>query len=102
MATQRHTSSRQHTGDPQAPTRYGIPELRNPRYLAIFRAGQEARVKADQFGVAAPDAVPLYSHNATYQALFTKGWESLSEVDLMRLRARRAERDKRGATSCCH
>lgn len=100
--TSRMPRPRQHTGDPLAPVRYGIPELRNPRYLAVFRAGQEARVKADQFGLATPDAVPLYSHNQTHQSLFAKGWASLSEVDLMRLRAKRAERDKQEATSCCH
>ena len=102
MATQRPTSSRQHTGDLNAPIRYGIPELRNPRYLATFKAGQKARVMADQYGLAEPGTVPLYSHNLTYQSLFTKGWESLSEVDLMRLRAKRAQRHQQGDSSCCH
>ena len=102
MATQRPTSSRQHTGDRTAPIRYGIPELRNPRYLATFKAGQKARVMADQFGLAEQGTVPLYSHNQTYQSLFTKGWASLSEVDLMRLRAKRAQRHLQGDSSCCH
>lgn len=100
--TSRMPRPRQHTGDPLAPVRYGIPELRNPRYLAVFRAGQEARVKADQFGLATPDAVPLYSYNQTHQSLFTKGWASLSEVDLMRLRAKRAQLNQQGDSSCCH
>lgn len=93
------SDTRQHTGDPGAPQRYGIPELRNPRYLATFRAGRKARVLADIGGLAGPEDVPVYSLNATYQSLFKKGWHSLSTIDLMRIRYKR-EKEAKEKLSC--
>lgn len=99
-----YRNTRQHTGDPTAPQRYGIPELRNPRYLATFRAGRKARVLADIGGLAGPDDVPLYSHNATHQSLFKQGWESLSNTDLMLIRHKRATEAAaaKEASKCSH
>lgn len=85
-----HRNTRQHTGDPTAHQRYGIPELRNPYYLSCWRAGRKARVLADIGGLAGPHDVPLYSHDATRQSLFKQGWDSLSNVDLMLIRQKRA------------
>ena len=82
---------------PLASVRHGIPELRNTRYLETFRAGQQARV--DAFTTGKTDELPLYSHNQTYQSLFRKGWESLTHVDLLRVKAKREQHKE---APCCH
>jgi len=99
MATaSRHPASKQHaTSGGQAAISFGIPELRNPRYLAIFKAGRQAHFKADRDGLG--DSVPLYSHNATYQALFNRGWASVTEVHLLQARYRRHQEGVHHATS---
>ena len=99
MATaSRHPAPKQHDGGGnQAAISFGIPELKNPRYFAIFKAGRQARFRADRDGLG--DAVPLYSHNATYQALFTKGWGSVTEVHLLQARYRRHQEGAHHATA---
>lgn len=74
---------------------FGIPELKNPRYLACFKDGRSAHLKAwlaDPLTTSTdPQAIPLYSHHATRQSLFAKGWLSVTELDRLRARARRSQ-----------
>ncbi|MBS4699351.1 hypothetical protein [Aeromonas media] len=71
----------------QAAGYFGIPELKNPRYLLCFKDGRKAHFKA---ALASADlqAIPLYSHHATRQSLFAKGWQSVTELDRLRAGAR--------------
>ncbi len=66
---------------------FGIPELKNPRYLACFKDGRRAHLKAALAG-ADLEAIPLYSHHATRQSLYEQGWRSVGELDRLRARAR--------------
>lgn len=55
----------------QAAGCFGIPELKNPRYLACFKDGRKAHLKAALANqIADPKAIPLYSHHQTRQSLF--------------------------------
>ncbi|MGY4106770.1 hypothetical protein [Aeromonas encheleia] len=81
----------------QAAGYFGIPELKNSRYLACFKEGRRAHLKvylADPSTTTADlEAIPLYSHHATRQSLFAlllikKCWRSVSELDRLRARAR--------------
>ncbi|MBV7468974.1 hypothetical protein [Aeromonas sp. sif0611] len=65
---------------------FGIPELKNPRYLACFKDGRRAHLKAALAG-ADLEAIPLYSHHATRQSLYEQGWRSVGELDRLRARA---------------
>lgn len=62
-------------------TKRAYPELRNRRYESIY---DEARAKRFALALAGNDcqAVPLYSHNTTYQSVFSKGWCSVTEQDI--------------------
>ena len=71
----------------QAAGCFGIPELKNPRYLACFKDGRRAHFKAYLAG-ADLQAIPLYSHHQTRQSLFAQGWRSVGELDRLRARAR--------------
>ena len=71
----------------QAAGYFGIPELKNPRYLACFKDGRRAHLKAALAG-ADLETIPLYSHHATRQSLFEQGWRSVGELDRLRARAR--------------
>ncbi|MNH13011.1 hypothetical protein D3C79_725700 [compost metagenome] len=66
---------------------FGIPELKNPRYLICFKDGRKAHFKAVLAG-ADLQAIPLYSHHATRQSLFAQGWQSVTELDRLRAVAR--------------
>lgn len=50
------------------------PELRNPRYMSFFKLGRDKR---RELGTGAD--IPLFSYNATWQSIFTKGWRSVDE-----------------------
>ena len=92
----RHPAAKLHNSNGnQAVIWFGIPELKNPRYLATFKAGRLSRFKADHDGLG--DSVPIYSHNQTYQSLFTKGWQSVTQVQL--LLARHRNKGEHHATS---
>ncbi|MBX9561590.1 hypothetical protein FKF73_02640 [Aeromonas hydrophila] len=69
---------------------FGIPELKNPRYLACFKDGRRAHLKACLAEPAPTDlkTIPLYSHHVTRQSLFEQGWRSVGELDRLRARAR--------------
>ncbi|MGY4003835.1 hypothetical protein [Aeromonas sanarellii] len=71
---------------------FGIPELKNPRYLACFKDGRHAHLKAwladPLTSNTDPQAIPLYSHHATRQSLYEQGWRSVGELDRLRARAR--------------
>lgn len=71
----------------QAAGYFGIPELKNPRYLLCFKDGRKAHFKAVLAG-ADLQAIPLYSHHPTRQSLFAQGWRSVGELDRLRARAR--------------
>lgn len=76
----------------QAAGCFGIPELKNPRYLACFKDGRKAHLKAALANqIADPKAIPLYSHHKTRQSLFEKGWRSVTELDRQRARARHCQ-----------
>lgn len=60
--------------------RVTIPELRNPRYRSIYDAGRQRRLQAELAGQ--PTELPLFSNNPTYQSLFSKGWQSVTDQDL--------------------
>ena len=66
---------------------FGIPELKNPRYLLCFKDGRRAHLNAALAG-ADLEAIPLYSHHATRQSLYEQGWRSVGELDRLRARAR--------------
>ncbi|MDD9308406.1 hypothetical protein V6S06_14100 [Aeromonas hydrophila] len=74
---------------------FGIPELKNPRYLACFKDGRSAHLKAwladPLTSNTDPQAIPLYSHHTTRQSLFAKGWQSVTELDRLRARARHSQ-----------
>ncbi|MGU5738795.1 hypothetical protein [Aeromonas caviae] len=74
----------------QAAGYFGIPELKNPRYLACFKDGRRAHLKAYLAAPAPTDleTIPLYSHHPTRQSLFAQGWRSVGELDRLRARAR--------------
>lgn len=81
----------------QAAGCFGIPELKNPRYLACFKDGRRAHLKAylaNPNSISADlETIPLYSHHATRQSLFAlllikKCWCSVTELDRLRARAR--------------
>ena len=76
----------------QAAGYFCIPELKNPRYLACFKEGRRAHLKAyladPSTTTADLEAIPLYSHHATRQSLFAQGWRSVGELDRLRARAR--------------
>lgn len=58
-----------------------MPELRNRRYLQVFIEARERRIQLAQQGKST-NIIPLYSHYATYQAIFRKGWNSVTEFDI--------------------
>ena len=58
-----------------------IPALKNPRYLAIYKSGRE-RCLAQALAGGDIRQVPLYSHNQTYQSLFSSGWTSVNAQDI--------------------
>jgi hypothetical protein len=76
----------------QAAGCFGIPELKNPRYLACFKDGRRAHLKAYLAASSTTSAdletIPLYSHHGTRQSLFDQGWCSVTELDRLRARAR--------------
>ncbi|MFM5254955.1 hypothetical protein ACEUBK_12680 [Aeromonas hydrophila] len=78
---------------------FGIPELKNPRYLACFKDGRSAHLKAwladPLTSNTDPQAIPLYSHHATRQSLFAKGWQSVTELDRLRARARLSQHQEK-------
>jgi hypothetical protein len=55
------------------------PALRNRRLLEIFK---HARAKRIELGKSAE--MPLFSHNATYQSIFSKGWKSITPGEEIR------------------
>ncbi|HDX9010351.1 hypothetical protein [Aeromonas dhakensis] len=75
---------------------FGIPELKNPRYLACFKDGRKAHLKAALANqIADPKAIPLYSHHPTRQSLFAQGWRSVGELDRLRARARLSQHQEK-------
>jgi len=86
------THPQQQAAAAQAAGWFGVPELKNPRYLACFKDGRRAHLKAAlAHQIADPQAIPLYSHHQTRQSLFEKGWRSVTELDRLRARARHAK-----------
>lgn len=73
---------------------FHIPELKSLYYLDCFKSGRKARFAAE---VAEP--IPLYSHDATRQSLFTKGWCSVTDIDLHHHRHKQKEHEN-GTTRC--
>ncbi|MBL0432422.1 hypothetical protein JD501_04165 [Aeromonas hydrophila] len=69
---------------------FGIPELKNPRYLLCFKDGRRAHLKAYLAASASTylETIPLYSHHPTRQSLFAQGWRSVGELDRLRASAR--------------
>ncbi|ACQ92360.1 conserved hypothetical protein [Tolumonas auensis DSM 9187] len=67
---------------------FNVPELKNQYYLDCFISGRKARFVAES-----ADAIPLYSHDKTRQSLFTKGWNSVTEIDLLRRRQKQKEQE---------
>ncbi|MFM4963749.1 hypothetical protein ACEUBT_08350 [Aeromonas bivalvium] len=76
---------------------FGIPELKNPRYLACFKDGRRAHLKAYLTESASTDleTIPLYSHHPTRQSLFAQGWRSVGELDRLRARARLSQHQEK-------
>lgn len=62
------------------------PILRNPRFLAVFEFARESAMSRALHGEGCRN-VPLYSHDATYQSVFTRGWRSVSAQDVRLQRA---------------
>lgn len=52
------------------------PILRSKRFLELFEFARECAMTR---AISGDDykTVPLYSHDATYQSVFTKGWHSI-------------------------
>ena len=57
------------------------PVLRHPRYREAYEAGRLVRLTLELSGKDTSE-VPLYSHHGTYQAVFKRGWLSVSEQDI--------------------
>ncbi|MDE8809476.1 hypothetical protein [Aeromonas hydrophila] len=76
---------------------FGIPELKNPRYLACFKDGRRAHLKAYLAESASTDleTIPLYSHHPTRQSLFAQGWRSVGELERLRARARLSQHQEK-------
>lgn len=57
------------------------PILRNKRFLELFEFARECAmnraISGDDYKI-----VPLYSHDSTYQSVFTKGWSGISAQDI--------------------
>lgn len=67
------------------------PDLKNARAFERFRDGRKAKFKAElndlQNGVEPRlHTVPLYSHNATWQSQFRRGFESVTTSELAQFR----------------
>ncbi|NKF51379.1 hypothetical protein G3R49_12505 [Shewanella sp. WXL01] len=67
----------------------------NARYQRAKDAGRQRRLAAELAGMSTA-AVPLHSHNATYQSAFRKGWQSVNSIDinahLLKQRAQTSQR----------
>lgn len=57
------------------------PVLRHPRYRQAYEAGWDARLSRELTGLDT-SVVPLFSHHGTYQAMFKRGWHSVSVQDI--------------------
>lgn len=57
------------------------PALKNPRYFSVYQSGRE-RCLAEALVGNDISQVPLYSHNKTYQSLFSQGWRSVNAQDI--------------------
>lgn len=67
---------------------FRIPELKNKYYLDCFKAGRKAR-----FNAVSEKQIPLYSHDKTRQSIFTKGWQSVSDIDIQLRQAKQKEQE---------
>ncbi len=67
---------------------FHIPELKSLYYLDCFKAGRKAR-----FASLTAEPVPLYSHDPTRQSIYTKGWQSVSDIDLHHRRFKQKEQE---------
>lgn len=59
--------------------------IANRVYRACYADGRAKRLDrelARQGGDTSPLKVPLYSHHATRQSFFNKGWHSVTEIDI--------------------
>ena len=70
------------------------PILRNKRFLELFEFARESAMNramsGDDYSI-----VPLYSHDATYQSVFTKGWRSVNAHDVRLQKALRNRRNEK-------
>jgi len=57
------------------------PELKNAKLREIFDYGRKARLSAEINGL---DTIkpPTFSHNATWQSVYCKGWRNVSPADI--------------------
>lgn len=60
--------------------------IRNRHYRACARAGFCARIAAELAGQGVPKVPPLYSHHATRQSHFERGWHSVTPQHIQRAR----------------
>ncbi|MEQ5119515.1 hypothetical protein [Morganella morganii] len=58
-----------------------MPILKNPRYFSIYQSGRDRCLSLALSGEGI-SLVPLYSHNKTYQFLFSQGWRSVNAQDI--------------------
>lgn len=58
-----------------------IPALRNPRYRRIYFEARDQCLRSALSGKSI-DEVPLHSHNATHQSLWSQGWRSITPQDI--------------------
>lgn len=75
------------------------PILRNPRFREIFEFARECAMNralnGDNYKI-----VPLYSHDATYQSVFTKGWCSITAHDIRLQKALSEHKHEKNIRTC--
>lgn len=75
------------------------PILRNQRFLELFEFARECAmnraINGDDY-----KKVPLYSHDSTYQSVFTKGWRSITAQDIRLQKALSEHKHEKTLRTC--
>lgn len=57
------------------------PELKNAKHCEIFNCGRKARLFAECNGLDTLNS-PTFSHNATWQSVYSKGWHGVTPSEI--------------------
>lgn len=64
--------------------------IQNRHYRECARAGWRARLSVELTGEV-PAQVPLYSHHATRQSYFEKGWRAVTALDVAKAQCKQQQ-----------